>query len=87
MPCTSGPTREEEREEREDRNTVTRLACEYCRRLGEGNIPEWATKWWKKHKVWDEFRLNEELAGAHRMLVRGQALNKLTAEERKALGL
>ena len=44
-------------------------------------------KWWKEHKEEDKVRRDREAAETRKKLVKQQALLKLNAEERKALGV
>lgn len=38
-----------------EHQTMTRLACDYCKSLEAAGkpIPEWAVKWWGNHKRMD----------------------------------
>ena len=75
---------------------LARLACAYCSQLEkEGKeIPKEARGWWKHHKKMDEVRKREEAMKAVEERARIEAekkkqdaLNKLTAEEKRLLGL
>jgi hypothetical protein len=41
-----------EEQSRKDRDTITRLACEYLTLLEKSNqpIPDYAREWWESHK-------------------------------------
>jgi hypothetical protein len=43
--------------------------------------------WWERHQEWDARRVAEEKTSRRNIMLRGRALNKLTIEEREALGL
>jgi len=43
--------------------------------------------WWRKHKKQDEERRAREAAARNKEQLKASAINKLTAEERAALGL
>lgn len=70
-------------------DTITRLACTFCKSSEqEGKpIPEYARGWWTKHKAWDVAREKEETATQKRQDTRRAARAKLTEEERRALGV
>lgn len=92
MPCTyyePDYTQQELKEIREEKNTVTRLACDRCKELEirEGRVPDWAVKWWKKHKQLDAKREAASLKRQKEIAIRVQALSKLTKEERNELGV
>lgn len=98
MPCTYdgppsyGPSYKKELDE------VTELLCELCQHL-EGtpstrfgnNFKRFSTialrEWWEKHKKMDAERLERERREAAEKKAKENALNKLTPEERKLLGI
>ena len=43
--------------------------------------------WWERHKEWDKRRVAEENEEKRQSLLRKTAIDKLTAQEMKALGL
>lgn len=69
------------------------MLCALCGRLErEGKIGYFLeipglTKWWGNHKEEDRIRLDREREERERSERKRRALNKLTAEDRKALGL
>jgi hypothetical protein len=78
---------------REQLDTVTRLLCGLCRRVKQEGKDELIVndhelgRWWVKHEAWDKKREKEELALAAAKAKKQTALNKLSAEEKKILGL
>lgn len=102
MPCRVDPTPEEIRQAEEDRvlnspsfiaqkvvlDKVTRLLCDVLITMEISNnlhflksnttYPTELFEWWKKHKKDDEIRKNN---------LKRTALNKLSREEKEALGL
>ncbi len=88
MPCKyDGP--DEQPIMRGELDITTRLACEYCNELQDSgrNIPSYARKWWKKHQAEDADRVKQEMEEEAKKILKAKALKKLTAEEKKALGL
>lgn len=89
-----GPTQEELRREQHYRDTVYRLACEYCHLLEQQDIdgmgpgvPDWAQEWYAHHKIQDAYRKKREQDEAKQVAARAKALSKLSKAERVALGL
>jgi hypothetical protein len=70
---------------------ATRAACDMrtiIRRAGlENELTVETRKWIKKHDAADAKRIAEENAAGIRQRVRQQALDKLSLEERRVLGL
>lgn len=101
MPCTYDDGGASERLERERLHKVaeeaTQVACnamaviEELERLDHPRITKKSWDWWKKHKKDDAKRLAEEQArkdaAAKRKAARTSGLSKLTADEKRALGL
>lgn len=77
--------------ERLDR--ATRVACEALKKLDQGRLngsstlSEDARTWWKAHQEDDRRREAAEAARRQRQTLKSKALAKLTAEEKKALGI
>ncbi len=89
MPCEAGPSPEDIKKQKEERNILTRLACMMCKTLetrGEP-IPEWAWEWWRNHQEADRRRLQLEKAEEMEKQLRADGWNALSPEQRKALGL
>jgi hypothetical protein len=101
MPCRYDPSPEEERQIRNNQiknitkplqdklDKLTCLLCFACKELNQGgyflkisNPDRELTKWWEEHQKADKKREKEE-----REKHRNSGLNKLTEEEKKALGL
>lgn len=89
MPCESGPTYEDLQREAERLDVMARLACLYCTELEETQrpIPKWAKSWWKEHQEEDAAREERQDEERGRKRLRSSGLKKLSAAERKALGL
>lgn len=89
MPCTSGSNFEEIAVNRDHLDIITRLACDRCRWLeGSGlEIPHEAIQWWRRHKELDRARIEKEEREKRLAEIRKKAAEKLTKEEREALGL
>ncbi len=72
---------------------LARIACKSLTELGmidpENPIffDNEVTQWWEKHKEADRKAQEERERKARERRIRGEALAKLTAEERKVLGL
>ena len=77
----------EEKEWQAELDTITRLACAYCRRLEREQkpIPEWAQEWWLKHRAIDTKRIEEERKAQKRRQLRAAARSKLSLQELEAL--
>ncbi len=91
MPCrTDGPFSQDELPPDERwKGEIRELACTYCGILEDKNIPvpEWARPWWEDHKRRDEIRMERDAEYAREQAIKKAALDKLTLEEREALGL
>ncbi len=72
-------------------NLLTRVACDMRTILRRAGLEEHLTvetrKWIKVHDDWDRRRTAEERASGERQRVAQQGLDKLTLDERRALGL
>jgi hypothetical protein len=72
-------------------NAATRAACDMrtiIRRNGlENELTKETRNWIAKHDAADAIRIAEENAAGIRQKVKKQALDKLTLEERRVLGL
>lgn len=72
-------------------DAATRVACEvlgrYTARYGVDTLSKGAQNWWSIHQAADKRRKAKEEEARTRQRVKVAALAKLTAEERKALGL
>ncbi len=93
MPCTTG--QEYDRTDyaaRRENERLTRVSCDIMRVL-EANGFDLSTfgdetvNWWEQHKSEDARREAAAQAQAQREQLRADGLAKLTADERKALGL
>lgn len=95
MPCMSYDDRPDysEREWKNKTDKLARIACKALTELGmvdpENPIffDSEVTEWWEKHKEADRKAQEERERKARERRIRGEALAKLTAEERKVLGL
>lgn len=76
---------------RGDSDAVVHALCEACNLAGEDIIlahgSDELKKWYKHHQRQDERRREQEAAASEKQKLRKQALKKLTAEERRALGI
>ena len=74
---------------RDEANKVTRMLCTMCEVYEKAGfaIPGSIVGWWEKHQEVDRKRREAEEKERLRKLLKKNALNKLTSEERKALGL
>jgi hypothetical protein len=76
---------------RADLDRLTRVSCDMrtiIRRHNlEGELTVETRKWIKKHDAEDAKRIAEENAAGIRQRVKQQALDKLSLEERRVLGL
>lgn len=94
MPCVGGPSYEQIIKERLDDTTDT--LCSLCTYL-KANAPSILrdamsqntklSRWWKQHEIEDESRKQREAEALEHKETRDAALNKLSANERKILGL
>lgn len=93
MPCSDGSRAcyEENPELRRSADASTRAACDMRTILRRANLEHMLTvetrKWIAKHDAADAKRIAEENAAGIRQRVKQQALDKLTLEERRVLGL
>jgi hypothetical protein len=93
MPCYDERTSREyiERETHEKIDRLTRVCCELAGlviRAGRiSEISEEAGGWIRDHLAWDERRKRAEAEAKAKADIRRRALEKLTPEERVALGL
>jgi hypothetical protein len=89
MPCQSCGTPSDDREARERLDTITRLACEYCKSLERAGkvVPTWAEKWWRQHIKEDAARRAFEIEERRQKGAKKAARAKLSPAERAALGI
>lgn len=97
MPCNvtgspEGDLRLGLKEAREEATKVTQLLCELCNALEENEIPldilsEDCREWWSLHKTIDAERKRRELQEEKKQSLKQEVYNKLTPEEREAIGL
>lgn len=96
MPCRSEWPEDTSYRYKVEMDRATRIACELAKKLEQGANPvtiavPWFSKetsdWWKKHKESDARRLEAEAKAMRIRTIKEQALNKLSREERRALGL
>ncbi len=88
MPCRDGG-RDDPGPVYERLDITTRLACEYCNELQDAgrSIPSYARKWWREHQAEDAERVKQEMEEEAKKVLKAKALKKLTAAEKKVLGL
>lgn len=90
MPCRCDPY-DEPSQYVEEANAATRAACDMRTILRRNNLEKELTvetrAWIAKHDAADAKRIAEENAAGIREKVRLAALDKLTLEERRVLGL
>ena len=94
MPCSDdGPTPADYHELWEKHQITVRLACDYCRRIEDNGVripvqvPDWAQHWWDVHKEHDRNRIQAEESRKVRDQQKRSAYNKLTPDERDAVGM
>lgn len=94
MPCSDGYAPSygyrEDPETRRRLDLATRVACKALGRLTNQqlqSLDDEVLDWWKKHQADDARRLAREKAARDHARLKRNAINKLTAEERKALNL
>ena len=91
MPCQCGDYGENIPQYRIEADKATRADCDMRTILRRNNLESELTietrKWIAKHDKEDAARIAEENAAGIRKKVRQQALDKLTLEERRVLGL
>lgn len=93
MPCTTG--QEYDRTDyaaRRENERLTRVSCDIMRVLEANGFDlsafgEETMNWWEQHKAEDARREAAAKAQIWRERLRDQALAKLSADERRALGL
>ena len=90
MPCRSDYDEAAERADlRRELDRVTDMLCWACEVIDVAEL-EWRAdvrQWWSKHQESDQARRADELRRLKIAETRDQALAKLSAEERAALGL
>lgn len=90
MPCQCSPW-EYENELQEIANRATRASCDMRTIIRRHNLEEELTletrQWILRHDIEDAKRIKEEIKRGERDRVKKEALNKLTLEERRVLGL
>ena len=91
MPCMSETPEEGINRANREINRLTRVCCDMrtvLRRMGlEGELTVESRKWIAEHDDWDRRRVAMEEARGERERVRQRGLDKLTLDERRALGL
>lgn len=97
MPCSDGPWPDRELSELRQRNDkLAQMLCGVCNALekdiGKGgrwfiDIVPGLGKWWDEHKKQDAARIEREKYEEQQCNLKKSALQKLSLEERKALGL
>lgn len=91
MPCrdySSDYDLSVERQRKVDK--LTRMLCTVLSAYNEAGIrklPAEVREWWREHQALDRQRLAAEEASRQRARLKKRALDKLTPEERKALGV
>ena len=91
MPCRSDYQEEtaSEKKEREHRAVMQELACTYCKMLeaiGQ-TVPQFAVEWWTRHLAFDRAAAARKVKEAEKATAKAEALNKLSDDDKKALGL
>ena len=77
---------------------ATKILCETCRSLLTKEVEAYIydahnkqarklATWWENHQEWDKRRVAEEEETRKQIMLKDRAVQKLTVEERKALGL
>jgi hypothetical protein len=92
MPCDSPLGRDDDWAGlKAELDTVTRLLCDICNNVEllhvRGCFTPAVRAWWDAHKLHDAQRRLREEAHVLRENLRREALQKLSAEEREALGV
>ena len=91
MPCRCEDDESDNLRLRSEADAATRAACDLrtiLRRGGsERDLCAETRRWIKQHDEWDARRIAEENAASQRQQVKQAALDKLTLDERRALGL
>jgi hypothetical protein len=66
------------------------LVATLCAKLSIANVNDYSLEmqmWWRDHQRWDAKRVEQERAASEAEAVRQKALEKLSPDERAALGL
>ena len=92
MPCScEGYEEDDRRREVQKLHTVTKAACDMRTILRkhhlEDELAPGTRHWIAKHDAWDERRIAEEAASGKRAEAKQKALDKLTVDDRRVLGL
>lgn len=91
MPCYDGREAQDREEERNRLDLATSVACEvlgkYVIHYSVDNLSKEARNWWSLHQAEDKRQKTLEEEARYRRRIKTAALAKLTADERKALGL
>lgn len=92
MPCRCDDYHDDYVTYKREADKVTDLLCALCYDIEKLNMvgykfPKKVQIWWNEHKVADEKRRKEEEEARRIIELKKSAVSKLTAEERKALGL
>ena len=77
---------------------MTAILCAECRLLptskkdkiiynGKDKQSRKLADWWDRHQEWDARRVKEEKESRRKIMLKDRAIQKLTVEEREALGL
>ena len=87
MPCTSGPSWDDEYRQRID--NLTALLCMLCKRCDKEGLkmPGDVREWWKEHQKLDKERRKTKEEARKKREAKQTLLNKLTVEERRLLGV
>ena len=92
MPCSDGGGYHRDNHERED--MLARIACAALtelERLGQEDFillqNDEVREWWAEHKEFDRLRQEQERKIQEMQRKRKEALDKLTPEEKKILGI
>jgi len=93
MPCDSGmSSMSTDYEARRAADKATRIACDIMgalERMGvdPGKFSPETQQWWQQHKAADLRRQQAEGAERHRQQVRQSVIDRMTPEERAAMGI
>ena len=77
---------------------ATAMLCAQCRAMSPEEVEEYIydahspdarrlASWWENHQEWDKRRVAEEEESRKKIMLKDRAVQKLTTEERDALGL
>jgi hypothetical protein len=96
MPCQSYEPEDSRIDERALRDKLARIACKALTHIedaDDGGLeklilqdPEIA-EWWRAHKAADRLANEKKRVAEEKSRIRAQALSKLSAEERRILGI